>query len=167
MFDKKDPAAGLFTVDCECGTTFVVEDIVCPSCKRMKGKLKLNIEEMLNRVYDLYIQDKDDRAMDVIFDVFWNLYNNFDIMNDILTKVDLTKIDEGLMLGFMTNTFKYSNQVSAYTEFCARVIARMRKIGRSEKDIHAMTQGLFDATDFWKDMDALGAPEWLTGPRPQ
>jgi len=168
MNDRIDPSGGLFTVDCECGTTFVVEDIVCPSCHKMKGTLKLHIPKFLTRVYTFSEEDQDDDALDVIFDVFWNLHNKFDIMNDILGQLDFNKLNENLMVGLMTQTFKYAQQVPNHKILCDKSEARMREQGADDKLIHDLVDPYrVDAEKYWKDMEAFGAPEWLTGPKPQ
>lgn len=167
MSEREDPSAGLFTVTCDgCQKIFAAEDGKC-SCGLVKGKLQIDIDKMLNRIYDLHAVDKDSHALDVVFDVFWQLHTKFDIMSEILSKVDLTKIDEGIMVGFMVQTFKYSKQVTSHVEFCHKVAARMREIGRSEEDIHDLVDNYLDVGDYWESMKAYGAPEWLSGPKPE
>jgi len=165
--DSEQPSDGLFIVECEgCKSVFPAENGKC-FCGLIKGKLLLDIDKMLDRVYNLHASDKDDAALDVVFDVFWQLHAKFDIMNNILSKVDLTKIDESIMVGFMVQTFKYSKQVPEHTAFCNKVAARMKEIGRSDEDIHDIVDNYVDAGDYWESMKTLGAPEWLTGPKPE
>jgi hypothetical protein len=156
---------GLFTVLCDCGTEFPAENEKC-ACGLEKGQLKLDIDKFLNRVYDLHTQNRDDRALDVVFETFWHLNDKFDLMNEILGKVDLTKVDEGIMVGFMVQTFKYIAQVPNHLIFLKKVEARMKEIGRSDRDIAEITQGFRETGDYWKNMKELGAPAWLSGPKP-
>jgi hypothetical protein len=163
---EEDPSIGLFNVTCaSCQNIFPAEDGKC-TCGARLGDLKLDIDKMLGRIYDYHVADKDDRALDVIFDVFWHLHAKFDIMNEILTKVDLTKVDEGIMVCFMIQTFKYSKQVPAHVSFCIRVAERMKEIGRTEEDIHDLVDNYMDVGNYWESMAAYGAPEWLSGPNP-
>lgn len=167
MSEREDPSGGLFIVECESRkSVFPAENGKC-FCGLAKGKLLLDIDKMLSRVYDYHTADEDDRALDVVFDVFWQLHTKFDVMSDILSKVDMTKIDEGIMVAFMVQTFKYSKQVSSHVEFCNRVAARMREIGRTEEDIHDLVDNYLDAGDYWESMKVYGAPEWLSGPKPE
>lgn len=163
-----DPSQGLFTVVCECQTIFPAEAGICPSCQQTKGKLQLNIPKFLDRVYSL-IEDENKsnaRALDVVFDVFWNLHARYDIMNDILGQVDINRLNETLMVGFLVQTFKYIDQVPNHLVFCDHAEARMRELGVSEKDIQELVGNYRETGDYWKNMKALGAPEWLTGPKP-
>lgn len=162
-----DPSQGLFTVECEaCKTVFPAENGKC-SCGLAKGKLMLDIDKMLGSIYELQTQDKSRQALDIIFDVFWQLHTKFDLMNEILTKADVTKLDETLMVGFMVQTFKYIKQVPAHLDFCNRAEAQLRVVGLTEEEIHEVVDNYRDAGDYWENMKMLGAPEWLTGPKPE
>lgn len=165
--DREDPSVGLFTVDCEsCGKSFPAENGKC-ECGLSKGKLNLDVDKMLNRVYELQANNKQDRAMDVVFDVYWNLYDKFDIMNDILAKADVSKLDGALMVGFMTQTFKYIKQVPNHIPFCDRAAARMKEMGYDDKKIHDLVDRYRETGNYWKNMKAYGAPIWLSGPKPE
>ena len=84
---------GLFTVICDsCGITFKAENLKC-SCGLSKGTLNLNIDEMLSRIYALHASDNIDDAADIIFEVYYHLHDKFHIMNNILEKVDESKLD--------------------------------------------------------------------------
>jgi hypothetical protein len=102
-----------------------------------------------------------------VFDVFWNLHAKWDVMNEILTKVDVTKLNESLMVGFMVQTFKYIKQVPAHLEFCDRVAVRLKEIGLSDKEIADLVDNYRETGDYWESMKAYGAPEWLSGPKPE
>lgn len=167
MSNKKESSSnGLFTVDCDCGKTFPAEDGKC-SCGLSKGKLHLDIDKMLEKIYQYHADGKQDSAMDVVFDVYWQLYNMFDVMNDILAKVDVSKLDGAILVGFMTQTFKYIKQVPNHLDFCDRVAARMRELGYDDKRIHDLVDRSRTTGSYWEDMKTLGAPEWLSGPKPK
>jgi hypothetical protein len=104
--------------------------------------------------------------MDVVFDVYWNLYDKFDIMNNILAKADVSKLDGGLLVGFMTQTFKYIKQVPNHVPFCDRAAARMKEMGYDDKRIHDLVDRYRETGNYWESMKAYGAPEWLSGPKP-
>jgi hypothetical protein len=168
MSEKVDPGFGLFTITCRCGTTFPVEDIVCPTCQQMSGELKLDIAQFLDRTYRLSEEGRDDRALDVIFDVFWNLHDHFDVMNDILGQLDFNRLNSSLMVGLMVQTFKYAKQVPNHRMLCDKSEACMRERGADDKKIAGLVEPYrADADEFWQEMEQLGAPQWLTGPKPQ
>lgn len=165
--EREDPSAGLFTVTCEaCKNVFPAEDRKC-SCGLSKGELKLDIDKMLNRIYEKCASGKRADGLDTVFDVFWNLHAKWDLMNEILTKADVTKLNESLMVGFMVQTFKYIKQVPAHLEFCDRAEAQMRVLGKSEEEIEDLVGNYRETGDYWESMKAYGAPEWLSGPKPE
>lgn len=158
---------GLFTVVCKCGQIFAAEVGQCV-CGKKTGDLKLNIPEMLNRVYNSDEEsDTTDDAISLVIEVFWNLFDCYDIMNDVLLQADVSKLNKSLLVTFMAQTFKYSEQVPAHTEFCNRVIVRMRELGSTEEQIKRSTSGLLGAGKYWEDMKMFGAPTWLSGPNPE
>jgi hypothetical protein len=162
-----EPSDGLFTVKCDsCKTVFPAEAGKCP-CGAAKGTLQLDIDKMFNRIYELVDQKKKAEAIDVVFDVFWQLHDKFDMMNDILSKADVMKLDISLMVCLLTQTFKYDKQVPNHVVFCKRVEDRARELGESEERISRLLQGLRGSGEYWKDMEALGAPAWLSGPKPE
>lgn len=165
--DYGDPSGGLFTVECSaCKTIFPAENGKC-SCGEMKGELKLDIDSMLNKVYDLHAKDEDSRAMDVIFDTFWQLYDKYDIMSDILAKTDVSKVDGGLLVGFMVQTFKYIKKVPAHLDFCDRAAARMKDLGYDDKRIHDLVDRYRETGDYWDNMRALGVQGGFLGGPPE
>lgn len=166
MSDYGNPSEKLFTVECDaCKNIFFAEDMKC-SCGEQKGQLRLDVDAFLERVYAKLADGKDDRAMDVVFDTFWQLYDKFDIMNEIMAKADVSKLDGGLLVGFMTQTFKYIAQVPAHLDFCDRAAARMKDLGYDDKRIHNLVDRYRETGSYWEDMKALGAPAWLSGPKP-
>lgn len=166
MKDHKygDPE-GLFTVACKCGVEFPAEDGKC-SCGLSQGELKLNVDLMLDKIYRFHQADQDPRAIDVIFNTFWHLYKKFDLMNEILTKVDVDKLDEGLMVSLMVQTFRYAKQIPAHALFCNRVVVKLKEIGIPDEEVYELVANYRSTGDYWDNMRALGAPEWLTGPKP-
>jgi len=165
--DKEDASGGLFTVTCEaCKNVYPAEDRKC-SCGLSKGELKLDIDKMLNRIYEQAASGAKRDGIDVIFDVFWNLHAKWDIMNEILTKADVSKLNESLMVAFMVQTFKYIKQVPAHLEFCDRSAARMKELGLTDEEIEDLVGNYRETGDYWESMKAYGAPEWLSGPKPE
>ena len=167
--EREDPSAGLFTVTCDaCKTVFPAENMKC-SCGAQKGELKLDVDKMLNRIYEQIVtNEKRSRdGVDVVFDVFWNLHAKWDIMNEILTKADVSKLNENLLVAFMVQTFKYIKQVPAHTNFCDRAEIRLRELGLTEEEIHDLVDNYRETGDYWESMKTLGAPEWLSGPKPE
>jgi hypothetical protein len=162
----EDLSDGLFTVKCDCGVEFPAENGKC-SCGNKGGELRLDVDQFLNRVYSLQKRKKDEgEGLDLVFDVFWQLYDRFDIMNDILAKLDVTQIDTTLMVGFITQTFKYDKQVTNHAGLCDRIEARLRELGESEERIARLVTGRRTAGNYWDNMKAFGAPGWLSGPKP-
>lgn len=168
MSEEKFPSDGLFTVVCErCSTIFPAEVGKCTSCGERKGNLKLDIDQMLNRVYDALSKGEEDDAADIVFDVFYNLYSRFDLMSDVLAKVDVAKLNSHLMLAFMVQTFRYIKQVPSHLDFCDRCAKEMKKQGMEDARIHSLVDRYRETGKYWDDMKMLGAPEWLTGPKPE
>lgn len=168
MSDDKLPSDGLFTVVCErCSTVFPAEAGKCNSCGERKGDLKLDIDQMLKRVYDFMADAREDEAADVVFDVFYNLYSKFDLMSEVLSKVDVSKLNSHLMLAFMVQTFRYAKQVPSHLDFCDRCAKEMKNQGMEDARIHSLVDRYRQAGNYWDDMKMLGAPEWLTGPKPE
>lgn len=168
MSDTKDhPSDSLFTVVCDgCKNVFPAEDGKC-SCGNVKGELKLDIDKMLNRVYDLHANGKHADAMDVVFDTFWQLYDKFDLMSEILAKVDASKLDGGLLVGFMVQTFKYVKKIPAHSDFCDRAAARMKDMGYDDNRIHDLVDRYRETGSYWDDMKALGVQGGFMGGPPE
>lgn len=167
MSDYGNPSEKLFTIECEsCKDIFYAEDGKC-LCGLSKGKLQLDVDGFLNKVYDLHVQNEDDRALDVVFDVFWQLYDKYDIMSDILGKVDMLKIDEGLMVGFMVQTFKYVKKVPNHPVFCDRAAARMRELGADDKRVHDLVDHYRETGNYWENMRAYGVQGGFMGGPPE
>lgn len=165
--DNESPSDGLFTVTCEaCKNVFPAEDRKC-SCGLSKGELKLDIDKMLNRIYEQVANDAKRDGVDVVFDVFWNLYAKWDVMNEILTKADVSKLNENLMVAFMVQTFKYIKEVPAHLDFCDRSEIRMKELGLTDKEIKDLVGNYRETGNYWESMKAYGAPEWLSGPKPE
>lgn len=164
---KEKPADGLFTVNCSnCCKLYPAENRICV-CGDNKGELNLDIDKMLNKVYELTALNKIDRAIDIVLDVFWDLYNKFDIMNNILKQTDVSKLNAEVLVSFLTQTFKYAEQVPEHNLFCDRVANRLRETGYTEDKIHRLVDDFRDVGNYWENMDKLQAPAWLSGPKPK
>lgn len=157
-----------FVLDCECGVGYTpIDSDKCPVCDERKVKdIYLNVDGFLERVYLRVSEDKDDVALDIVFGVFWNLWDKFQIHNEILTKADVNRLSEVLMVGLMTQTFKYIKQVPAHLDFCDRSAKRMAELGMDEKRIHDLVDRYRETGDYWKNMKVLGATGIMWGPRP-
>jgi len=161
---------GLFQLTCVCDNTYAPELGKCPACGKntMHQKaLELDYQKFFDRLTTL---DKSD-AMDVLYDVFFNLWNRYDIMDKILTDIPLDKIPTSLMVGCMSNTFKYKDKLPNFVDFCNRVFTRMRELGKPEKDIESYAKSFrdVDVKRHWEDMKALGVsfPSMMFGPGPE
>jgi len=163
---KSKPSDGLFTVDCKlCHNLFPAENKLC-ECGSSKGELHLDIDKMLNRVYELNASNKIDDSIDVVFDVFWQLYNKFEIMNSILGKADVSKLDSNLIVAFLVQTFKYIEHVPNHLPFCDKAETRLLELGFTEGSAKKLLLTYRDTGSYWINMDRYGAPEFLTGPKP-
>ncbi len=164
--NKEKPSDGLFTVDCnDCHKIFPAENKLC-ECGSGKGKLHLDIDKMLNRVYELNAANKIDDSIDIVFDVFWQLHNEFEIMNSILDKADVSRLDSHLIVGFLVQTFKYIEDIPGHLPFCDRAETRLLELGFSENEAKRLLLTYRDTGAFWINMENYGAPEFLTGPKP-
>lgn len=104
---------------------------------------------MLERLYS--ISHSRAKALDFIFDIYWHLYDKYEIMNEILDKVDISKLDGSLLCGFMSQTFKYSEQVPNHIEFCRKSEIRLKELNYSEKEINEIMHMYSNAGDYWKN----------------
>lgn len=126
-----DPAFGLFTVKCDnCNNVFAAENLKCV-CECTTGKLQLDIDKMLNNIYN-YILSDNDKALDIIVDVFWHLHNKYDIMNDIMDRIDVTKLNGTCIISFLMMTANFTNKLSNRKSFCERAIIHLKNIGDSD-----------------------------------
>ncbi len=159
---------GLFTVQCECGIDFPAENLKC-SCGLTKGPLQLDVDRFLDKVYDVSSTMYDVQlAVDLVFEVFWQLYDKYDIMNQILEKTDPSKIDIGTSISILTNTFKYSKQIPNHKIFFNKVYQDMLRRGKTKEESKTTLKGLEGVGDFWKRMEMYGATDSLIfGPRPK
>lgn len=164
-----EPSDGLFTIKCECGVIYRAENRKC-TCEKTQGELNFNVPRFLTRLYALSDEGeksgKTDKGIDLIFDVFFNLHDRFDIMNEILGQVDVNKLTSSPLYSMMSRTFKYSPQIPNHIGFVDRVEARYRELGMDEKRIHNLVDKMRGPGDYWKTMETLGAPIWISGPKP-
>ena len=158
-----DPTNKLFTIQCKCGNCFPAEEGKC-SCGNATGDLKLDVDQFLSRIY---AAPDEDSSMDIVYNTFYHLHNRFDIMNDILIKIDVSKISPCMMCAFLTQTFKYIKQVPNHLIFLANCENRLREMNFSEKRIKNIFEGLRETGNYWKDMEYFGAPTVIMGPKPE
>lgn len=159
---------GLYTLVCECDTSYDPEQNTdCPGCHKafmFHKDFLFDTDKFLNLVASF--KDNDDHAMDIIFDVYYQLHDKFHIMNDICNKIDVNKYDLSILIGFTVQTFKYSDQVLGHELLCNRIAQKMRDDGEPEERITDLIGNYRQAGNYWKEMKMLGAPEWLSGPNP-
>lgn len=165
---------GLFLLTCVCDNVYDPELRKCPSCDkdtRHQKSLELDYQKFFDKVCALHEAGKKADSMDVLFDVFFNLWNRYDIMDKILVGIPLDRIGGGLMVGCMSNTFKYKDHLPNFVDFCNRVAARMREMGKDEKEIESYMRDFrdVDTKKHWADMKALGVqfPNMIFGPGPE
>ncbi len=162
---------GLFALTCECDTIYAPELKKCPSCGKgtqFQKHLELKYDLFFEKVYSLLENKKRADGIDLVYDVFFELYNRFDIMNDILSKIDTSKLTGGVLVSLMSQTFKYRHDIPAHTDYCNRAAVRLRELGSSEKEIDRYMKDFrdVDVKRFWGDMAAYGAPNGLFGVGP-
>lgn len=152
---------GLFTVNCDtCHTVFPAEQETC-SCGQRSGKLLFDVDKALDRIYTLSAADKKIQAVDTILDIFYHLTWQWDFMNELLTKADVSRMNTSCMVSILSSTFKYSEQVSSHTDFLQRVEVRLRETGESEERIESLVRGLRGAGNYWERMK--GYPPNIVG----
>ncbi len=79
----------LFQIKCDCDTLYDPDEIKqCPTCSKEIGRHKelfFDSDKFLNILYGVEKNvNPDEKPMDLLFDVYYNLHNNFHIMNDII-----------------------------------------------------------------------------------
>lgn len=94
----------------------------------------MNINKFLESIYSLIAQAKIDEALDTIFGFFNDLRDQFSIMNEILIKLDVDKLNEDILVGFLVQTFKYVAKVPEHLSFCDRAELRLTQLGLSNKE---------------------------------
>ena len=157
-----------FTLVCVCDTEFCPADTkTCPTCPSFQGKgMKFNVDGFLDKVYELHAQGKRADSLDVIYDAFFNFWDRFDIMTEVLQKADLSKMGSSAMLSILTNTFKYSSRLPEHTVFLQKVANEYAQRGKSVQEIKELLQGLEGDKGFWEGMAELGATGIMWGSKP-
>lgn len=117
---------------------------------------KSNHMEDFDNLYDL-ILDNMGYASEI----------DYDLISDVLNELDFKRIDNTLIfLGLLTATFKYSEKIpTSYYPFYHRFKHFM--LNDKKISLKKFNDGYkkFEkgAGNYWKDMDMLGAPEWISG----
>lgn len=160
---------GLFRLVCACEMIYAPESYDnCPACgagRPAHKEMLLDIDKFYERVFSL--QDKNvDSAMDVIMDVFSNLWDKYDLMDKILEKGEVSKMTGSVMCGILTNTFKYSEQVPNHKIFFQKVCDEYTKRGATPEKIRRTLSGLEGDDNYWESMGKLGATGLIWGPNP-
>lgn len=157
-----------FTLTCICGREFCpTESQKCPVCQEMQIKdMKFNVDGFLDKIYVLSEENRKDAALDVVFDAFANFWDKYEMMDEVLAKADVNRLTSTLLVGFMTQTFKYIKQVPSHIGFCDRAAQRLKDLGKSEEEVHDLVDRYRETGDYWKNMKALGATGLMWGPTP-
>ena len=165
---------GLFQLTCVCDNVYAPELGKCPSCGKgtmHQKKLELDYQKFFDKMIALQEAGKKSGAMDVLMDVFWQLWSRYDIMDKILTDLPLDKVHNSIMIGCMSNTFKYKPQLPNFVDFCNRSFDVMRSRGKDEKELETYRIQFrdVDVKKHWENMKAFGVqfPNALFGPGPE
>jgi hypothetical protein len=163
----------MFTMKCNCGIVYNPKETndKCSDCKlHFAGNANMcfDTDSFINKIYDMCNDSscKENIAI-FIFDTYWNLYNRFDVMDDIALKLDPAKMSIQSMICILSSTFKYADQVKNHKIFYDKVKLQMINLNESEERITKLLKGLDFAGNYWDDMKKYGAPEWLSGPIPK
>lgn len=158
-----------FTLICVCDMEYCPANTkTCPSCQKSQSKeMKFNVDGFLERVYELHAEGKKADSLDVIYDAFFNFWDRFDIMTEVLQKADISKMGNSAMLSILTNTFKYSSRLPEHTIFFQKVANEYAKRGESKERIEKLLRGLGGDKGFWEGMAELGANGIIWGPKPK
>ena len=82
-------------------------------------------------------------------------------------KIDLSKITSGAVICCpVMNTFKYIPQVPNHLVYWEKAVNRYRELGYEEPRIHDIMDRYLEVGNYWREMELLGAPEWLSGRKP-
>jgi hypothetical protein len=164
-----EDADKFFTLVCVCDTEFCPADTKeCPACHKMQGKdMRFDTDGFLARIYEHCAADRADHALDVAFDAYFNFWNRFDIMGDIYNKIDVTKLDIAVMIGFLTQTSKYSSRLPEHKVFFKQVAEDMLRRGETPERIEKLLKNREDEGNYWETMKMLGATGPMWGCRPE
>lgn len=163
----------LFKTICECDFIYLSKLQKCPKCEksiRFQKDIIFDYSKFFEYVIEL--QNKTNKCIDLIMDVFFNLWDRFDIMNNILKDFPINQSSTSMLISVMMNTFKYSNKIPVYLEFCDKSFDRMKGLGVSEEQISKYKKQYrdIDLDKYWGDLKTLGVtfPSSMFGPgRPQ
>lgn len=171
MSKKDRDCAEFFKFVCECNEIYSpAQSKECPLCKkssRFHKELVFDCDGFINRITELSSNENGiGSAIGLTMDAFWQLWDKYNIMTDILQKIDVNKLHTTILISILTCTFKYSKNLPEHIIFFKKVYDKMVANGESKKSVRATLKGLEGAGDFWKTMDALGATDLFWGPRP-
>lgn len=162
---------GLFQLTCQCDNVYAPELGKCPACDLgtpHQKAMNFDYNKFFERIIGFQDQGKKADALDVLFDVFWQLHSRFDVMDKICSDIPVNRITGTLIVGVMSNCFKYKHKLPNFVDFCNRSAARLRELGMAENEISHYMRDFrdVDIKKHWGDMAALGAPNGLFGVGP-
>ena len=103
-------------------------------------------------IQDLYSFTHDEAgktaACNYMFDDFPIIERHFDIVDEILDELDLTKINSQLLYNIVWFTSNYINQLKNYRRYYKKVVAEAARRGYSEKKIVDLFEKLEDGGNF-------------------
>jgi hypothetical protein len=123
----------------------------------------------INNFYESLYQSSfsTDKLIDSIYDFFWDdVKDNFELMDEVLLKINISKLPISIIICFLSCSFKYDSELKNYSDFYKRVVDDLKARGESEERIKNLLIGFESSNGYWKYMDALGIPEFITGIRP-
>lgn len=161
-----ESADKFFTLTCTCGNEY------CPEVKQACTKcdlatsfsvgMKFDVDSFLSALYDYISNSKNEDALDVALDAYFNFWNRFDIMDEIYQKVDLKRISKSLMICMLAETRKYSSRFPGHAMFFEKAREELARRGEDEKGVKKLIGNLISEGDYWENMKLFGAtgPEW-------
>lgn len=102
------------------------------------------IQETLDKIYDLVDQDRTDDALDVLFDEIDTLFedDSIDRIDDYLVLSEIEKLNPVLIIGFLSITLVGRHMLKFRNDFADRASKQLVKLGRSIEDTEELLKGL-------------------------
>lgn len=163
-------SSDFFIFTCECNTEYSpAQTKTCPVCSKSHvshKELKFDTQGFLERVLRFQNEKRTDCALDLILDAFHNFWNKYDLMTDILQRIDVKNFKNGILVGFLMCTFKFSESLPEHAIFFKKVYDEYLSRGKTPEEAKRLFQGLEGAGNFWERMESYGATGMIWGPKP-
>jgi hypothetical protein len=98
----------------------------------------------LQTVYQRIEQGDAEEAVDILYDCIDDLALNdqFDDIDELFTRIDLTKMNTEAILAVLTITLAGTKILKGRTAFCEQARTRLQELGHTEDTLASLLKGL-------------------------